>query len=58
MNICSTDLKLKKCLTHKTLTEVSKLNATYYISPEVAEIKIWMTLKEKRQRRICGEQDF
>ena len=27
-------------------------------SPETAELRIWMTLKEMRQTRICGEQDF
>ena len=44
MNICSTHLKLKKCLT--------------YISPETAELRIWMTLKEMTKMYISGEQDF
>ena len=55
MNICSTHLKLKKCL---ALTKFWKLNATCNISLETAELRIWMTLKEMRQMRICGEQDF
>ena len=58
MNICSTYSKLKKCRTDVTLTEFCKLNATCNISPETAELRIWMTLKEMRQARICGEQDF
>ena len=37
---------------------ILKLNATCNISPETAELRIWMTLKEMRQMRICGEQDF
>ena len=58
MNICSTHLKLKKCLTYVTLTEFGKLNATCKISPETAELRIWMTFKEIRQTYICREQDF
>ena len=58
MNICCTHLKLKKCLTDVTLTEFWKLNATCNISPETAELRIWMTLEEMRQTRICGKQDF
>ena len=54
MNICSTHLKLKKCLTYVTLTEFCKLNATCNISPETAELRIWMTLKEMRQTRRAG----
>ena len=50
--------KFKKCLTYVSLTEFSKLNATCKISPESAELKIWMTLKEMKQIRICGEKDF
>ena len=56
--ICSVQLKLKNCLTYLTLTEFEKLNATCNILPETAELKIWTTLKEMRQMRICGEQDF
>ena len=41
-----------------TLTECLKLNATCNISPEIAELRIWMTFKEIRLTRICGEQDF
>ena len=41
-----------------TLTEFLKLNATCYISPEIMEVRIWLTLIEMRQARICGEQDF
>ena len=48
MTICNTHLKLKKCLTYVTLTEFWKLNATCNISPETAELRIWMTLKEMR----------
>ena len=55
MNIYITLLKLRKCLTSVTLTEFWKLNAT---SPETAELRIWMTLKEMRPARICGKQDF
>ena len=40
------------------ICEFRKLNATCNISPETAELKIWMTLKEMRQTRICGEQDL
>ena len=54
MNICSAHLKLKKCLTYVTLTEFWKLNATCNISPETAELRIWMTLKEMRQTRRAG----
>ena len=36
-----------------TLTEFRRLNATCDISPETAELRIWMTLKETRQTRIC-----
>ena len=58
MNIGSTHLKLKKCVTYVTLTELCKLNATCNISPETAVLTIWMTLKEIRQMGICGERDF
>ena len=58
MNICSTHLTLKKCLTYVTLTEFWKLNVTCNISAETAELRIWMTLKGMRQTIICGEQDF
>ena len=58
MKICSKHLKLKTCLTYVTLIEFSKLSVTCKISPEVAELRIWMTLKEMSQTRICGEQDF
>ena len=51
MNICSTQLKFKKYLTYVTLTGFWKLNATCNISPETAELRIWMTLKEMRQVR-------
>ena len=37
-----------------TLTEFRKLNATCNISPETAELRIWMTLKEMRQTRRAG----
>ena len=39
MKICTTHLKLKKCLTYVTLTEFWKLNATCNISPETARVK-------------------
>ena len=57
MKIRSIYFKLK-CLTYMTLTEFCKLNATCNISSETARLRIWMTLKEKRQMPICGEQDF
>ena len=37
-----------------TLTEFCKLNATCNISPENAELRIWMTLKEMRQTLRAG----
>ena len=37
-----------------TLTELLKLNATCNISPETAELRILMTLKEMRQTRRAG----
>ena len=37
---------------------ILKLNAACNISPETGKIRIWMTLKELRQTRICGEQVF
>ena len=37
-----------------TLTEFWKLNAACNISPETAELRIWMTLKEMRQTRRAG----
>ena len=33
---------------------ILKLNATCNISPETAELRIWMTLKEMRQTRRAG----
>ena len=48
MNICSTHLKLKKCLTY----DFENWDATCNISSETVELRIWMTLM-----RICGEQD-
>ena len=48
----------KKCLTYMTLTEFWKLNVPCNTSPEITELRIWMTLKEMRQTCICGEQDF
>ena len=33
--------------------DFDKLNGTCNISPETAELIIWMTLKETRQTRIC-----
>ena len=53
MKIFSTHLKLKNCLTYATLAEFWKLNATCNISPETAELRIWITLKEMRQMHIC-----
>ena len=58
MNICTTHFKLKKYLTYDTVKRFWKLKATCNISRETAEIRICMTLKEIRQMRICGEQDF
>ena len=52
MDICSTHLKFKKCLLYVSLTEFWKLNAACNISPENAELRIWMTLKEMRQIRV------
>ena len=51
-------MKLKKCLTNVTLTEFWKLNASCNISPETAELRIWMTLEGMMKTHICGEQDF
>ena len=51
-------LEIKKCLTYVPLTKFWKLNATCNISLETPELRLWMTLKEMRQTRICGEQDF
>ena len=51
----STHLKLKKWLTYVTLTEFWKLNATCKISPEAAELRIWMNLKEMRQ--TCNKKN-
>ena len=36
-------------------TDFRKLNATCYVSPEISELRIWMTLKEMRQTLICGK---
>ena len=58
MDIGSTYLKLKKILAHMILKGFRELNATYNISPETAELRYWMTLKELRQTHICGEQDI
>ena len=44
-NICDFDIILK-----------TECNLQH--SSETAELRIWMTLKEMRQTRICGEQDF
>ena len=41
-----------------TLTEFWKLDATLNISPETAELRIWMTVKGMRQTGICKEQEF
>ena len=41
-----------------TLAHFGELNATCSISPETPELTIWITLKEMRQTRICGEQNF
>ena len=37
---------------------ILKTECNLQISPETAELRIWMTLKEMRQMHICGEQDF
>ena len=34
-----------------------KLNATCHISPETAELRIWISLKKMRKTRICGEYE-
>ena len=57
MNICSTHLKLKTsniCDFDKILK--TECNLKY--SPETAELRIWMTLKEMRQTVTCREQDI
>ena len=56
MKISCTHLKLKNCLAYVTLTGFWKLNSTCNISPETAESRIWMSLKEMSQKRICGEK--
>ena len=58
MKIGSTHLKLKTRLRYVTLTEFRKLNATCNVSPDTAELRTWMNLKEMMQTRISGEQDF
>ena len=55
MNICRTHLK---CLTYLTLTEVWKLNATCNTSPEMSELRFFITLKDLRHTRICVKQGF
>ena len=37
---------------------ILKTNATSNISPENAELRIWMTLKEMKQTRIYGQKHF
>ena len=37
---------------------ILKTDCNLNISPETAELRIWMAFKETRQARICGEQDF
>ena len=39
-----------------TLPEFWKLNAICYISPENADLRIYMTLQEVKQARICKDQ--
>ena len=41
-----------------TLTEFRKLNATCYISPEFAELGIWMTLKEMSRHVFVESRSF
>ena len=58
MNISGTHLKSEKGLTYVTLTEFRNLNATCNISTETSELRVWMSFKEMRQARICGQYDF
>ena len=58
MKIFSTRSKLKKCVRYVTLTEFKKLSATCNISPKTAGLKISMTMKEMRQTRLYGAQEF
>ena len=37
---------------------ILKTECNCHISPKTADFRIWMTLKEMMQTRICGEQDF
>ena len=63
MNICSTNLKLKKCLTCETLIEFWKLNATCNISPECEGERndhmlhyeqVFGKVFERRESKYCG----
>ena len=56
MNNCRTHLILKKMSNIRDFDRILKTECN--ISPETAELRISMTLKEMRQTRICGEQDF
>ena len=66
MKICSTRLKLKKCLAYVTLAEFWKLNATCNILPQTAGIKnfddfddafcrLWKRFVESRTFKCEGE---
>ena len=37
---------------------ILKTECDLNISPETAELRIWMNLKEMRQTHVCVEQDF
>ena len=37
---------------------ILKTERNLQVSPETAELRFWMNLKEMRQTRISGEQDF
>ena len=56
MNNCRTHLILKKMSNIRDFDRILKTECK--ISPETAELGISMTLKEKRQTSICGEQDI
>ena len=48
-------LEIKKM---SNICDFDRILKNFNISPETTELITWMTLKEMRQTRICGEQDF
>ena len=50
--------EIKKMSNICDLDKILKTECECSVSPETAELRIWMTMKEMRQTRICGEQDI